>query len=283
MKRIIALMGLVAILLAGCGSQTSQPEGSHVAATTLPVFEFTSRLCEGTDITVSRLVTENVSCLHDYALNVGQVKTAEAAELIVISGAGLEDFMADVLEDKPTVDASAGITLLESGDGHEHDAHIWLSPENAGVMARNICAGLVEKYPVHQQKLEANLAKLLADIEEVKAYGDAQLSDLSCTGIVTFHDGFSYFADAYGLTILKAVEEEAGAEASAAEIQAIVGMVREYGLTAIFVEVNGSTSAADTISAETGAQIYALDMAMAGDSWFDAMYRNIDTIKEALG
>lgn len=29
--------------------------------------------------------------------------------------------------------------------------------------------------------------------------------------------------------------------------------------------------------------VYSLDMAMAGDSYFDAMYRNIDTVKEALG
>ena len=45
----------------------------------------------------------------------------------------------------------------------------------------------------------------------------------------------------------------------------------------------GSTSAAGVISRETGVAVYSLDMAMAGDSYFDAMYRNIDTIKEALG
>ena len=51
----------------------------------------------------------------------------------------------------------------------------------------------------------------------------------------------------------------------------------------IFTERNGSTSAAGVISRETGVTVYSLDMAMAGDSYFDAMYRNIDTIKEALG
>lgn len=84
-----ALLALL-MLLSGCRSQ-AQP--AQIAATTLPVYEFTSRICEGTPLTVTRLVTESVSCLHDYSLNVRQVKAAEAAQVVVISGAGLEDFL----------------------------------------------------------------------------------------------------------------------------------------------------------------------------------------------
>ena len=94
MKRTLSLLFLLLLLLSGCASQRPP---AQIAATTLPVYEFTSRLCEGTGITVTRLVTEEVSCLHDYSLNVKQVKTAEAAEHIVISGAGLEEFLDDLL------------------------------------------------------------------------------------------------------------------------------------------------------------------------------------------
>lgn len=291
MKKLIILTVLVAFLLAGCGSQAPQAD---IAATTLPVWEFTTRLCQGTGLTTARLVTESVSCLHDYSLNVSQVKAAEAAQLVVLSGAGLEDFMAEVLEGKQAVDSSAGIALLESchehehgegGDAHHHeeDPHIWLSPENAKAMARSICSGLTAAYPQHRETFENNLSGLLEEIDALKSYGKAQLADLSCREIITFHDGFSYFADAFGLTIVAAVEEESGAEASAAELKEIIGIVREHGVTALFTETNGSTSAAHTIAAETGTAIYTLDMAMSGESWFDTMYRNIDTIKEALG
>lgn len=291
MKRLFSLLGLISILLCGCASPA---EPADIAATTLPVYEFTARLCEGTGLTVTRLVTENVSCLHDYALNVNQVKAAEAAGLIVISGAGLEEFMDDILADKDTVDASAGIQLLESCHEHEHeddhgnehhheaDAHIWLSPENAAAMSINICAGLTAKYPQHQAAFESNLSALLADIAALQAYGETQLSALSQAEIITFHDGFAYLAHSYGLEIVKAIEEESGSEASAAELKEIIGIVREHEMPAIFTEVNGSCSAADTIAAETGAKIYTLDMAMSGESWFDAMYHNIDTLKEAL-
>ena len=100
--------------------------------------------------------------------------------------------------------------------------------------------------------------------------------------MITFHDGFGYFADAFDLHILEAIEEESGSEASAQELKEMITLVRDHQLPAVFTEVNGSASAADIIASETGTKVYSLDMAMAGNDYFDAMYRNIDTIREAM-
>ena len=118
MKRILAIFLCAGLLLSliGCGSLPC----ADIAATTLPVAEFTQRLCQGTGLTVTRLVTEPVSCLHDYSLNVSQVKAAEAAETIVISGAGLEDFLEGVIEEEKVIDASTGIPLL-CGEDHDRE------------------------------------------------------------------------------------------------------------------------------------------------------------------
>ena len=281
-----ALLALL-VLLSGCRSQ-AQP--AQIAATTLPVYEFTSRICADTPLTVTRLVTESVSCLHDYSLNVRQVKAAEAAQVVVISGAGLEDFLDGILDDSDILDSSEGIALLHMEEEHDHedhhhedDPHVWLSPENAKGMAGNICAGLSRRYPEYADVFSENRDGLLEDLDALQSYGKSSLSGLNCRNLVTFHDGFSYFAQAFDLTILEAIEEESGSEASAQELKHLIGIVREHDLPAIFAERNGSTSAAGVISRETGVTVYSLDMAMAGDSYFDAMYRNIDTIKEALG
>ena len=87
MKKIslCLILSLLLGLLTGCGAGVS----AEIAATTAPVWEFTARLCQGTGLTVSRLVTENVSCLHDYSLSVRQMKMTEQASLVIISGAGL--------------------------------------------------------------------------------------------------------------------------------------------------------------------------------------------------
>ena len=81
---------------------------------------------------------------------------------------------------------------------------------------------------------------------------------------------------------MEAIEEESGAEASAQELIHMIEEVRHHGIRAIFVEENGSGSAASIIAAETGVKLGTLSMARSGDDYFEAMYANIDALKEAL-
>ena len=283
---LLLVFSLLICMFSGCQVQA---ERADIAATTLPVYQFTQMLCQGTNLTVTRLVTESVSCLHDYSLNVSQVKALEAAKLVVISGAGLEDFMADNLRGKHIIDASEGIALLESchdhdheGHSHETDPHIWLSAANATAMAKNIYFGLRDAYPELADTFQSNMDKLMQKLRQLEAYAKAQLADLDSRQIITFHDGFSYLADAYGLSILASVEEEAGSEVSSKGLIELIELVRQHKVIALFMEENGSDAAAKVISAETGVNLYILNMARAGEDYFEAMYHNIDTLREAL-
>ena len=285
--KFLSLLLAVTILCLSLSGCVPAGETGQIAATTGFLYTFTTQLCQGTDLTVTQLVTENVSCLHDYSLSVRQVRAAEAAEVIIFSGGGLEDFMADILSGKDTIDSSCGILLAESHHDHadhhhEGDPHFWLSPELAKVMVQNICNGLSARYPACASQFADNLTALLAKLDALQTYGEAQLSNLNSREIITFHDGFSYFAESFDLTILKAVEEESGSEASASELKSLITLVRDHHLPAIFTEAYGSTSAAQIISRETGVAVYTLHMTMTGD-YFTAMYQNIDTMKEALG
>ncbi len=290
MKKLLIIL-LLCLSLCGCAAQAPD----DIAATTLPMWQFTCRLTEGTDLTVTRLVTENVSCLHDYTLTVRQMKAIEGADVVILSGAGLEEFLTDALGTAAVIDSSAGIELLEGGHHHhhegeaheeehhhEHDPHIWLSPARAMDQARNICAGLSAQYPEYSDVFEENLIELLSDLQALEDYGQAQLSDLSCREVLTFHDGFSYLAHEFDIEIVEAIEEESGAEASARELIHMIEEVRHHDIRAIFVEENGSGSAASIIAAETGTELGTLSMAMSGDDYFSAMYANINALKEAL-
>lgn len=277
MKVLCAVL-LLSLILCGCAS--ARPE-VQIAATTLPVYQFTTALCDGTGISVTRIVTESVSCLHDYTLKVSQMRDIESSRVVILSGAGLEEFLEDALTGaQQVIDASAGIDLLPGEE--EFDPHIWLSPVNASAMAENICRELSRLFPEKAEIFNANLLSLQAELSRLNEYGRSELEDLRYRELITFHDGFAYFAQAFNLDILAAVEEESGSEASAAQLIELIELSREQGIPAIFTETNGPTSAAAIISAETGAAVYSLDMAMAGDDYFTAMYHNIDIIREAL-
>ena len=190
------------------------------------------------------------------------------------------------------IDASDRVPLLQCeqehdhehedhGHNHEVDSHIWLAPKNAMIMAENICAGLAQAYPMYAHTFQANLEKLLQKLTALQQYGEEALNELSCREIITFHDGFGYLAQAFDLHILEAIEEESGSEASARELIGLIEILQLHQLPAIFTETNGSSSAAGIISRETGVPVYVLDMGMSRD-YFDMMYHNINTLKEAL-
>lgn len=284
----IILFCLVFLLLVGCAAD----EPGDIAATTGPVAQFAEAIADGAGLTVTQVISDNVSCLHDYTLSVRQMEALSESDLVLLSGAGLEEFMEDVLTTAEAVaDCSAGVPILEM-DGHaheeqehdhhhEHDPHIWLSPDNAAIMAENICAALTERYPEHTNLFRANTDKLIDRLNDLQIYGEENLSQLSCRELVTFHDGFAYLAHCFDLEIAAAMEEESGSEASAADLIEIIHTIEHHDIPAIFTEVNGSVSAASIIEAEIGTPAYTLDMAMNSD-YFAAMTQNIDTLKEAL-
>lgn len=294
----LLLSGL--LLLTACGGGTAATPAPveaddtiHILATTYPVYLFTTAVTEGVEgVEVTRLIQEEISCLHDYTLTVNDMKAIEAADVIVMNGVGLEDFMSDALatSDAPVIDCSERVELLEAmgHEGHDHDTeydpHIWMDEGNVSVMLENITKALSDLDPDHGETYEVNRAAADAAL----GYDADKLSQLSGKPLITFHDGFQYFAQATGLDLLKAIEEEEGAEASAAEIKEIVGLIGEYDIPAIFTEKNGSDATAQAISRETGCGVEQLDLVMSGDGsgiqpYVDAMNQNIDTILEALG
>lgn len=278
--RILVLL-LLCLALAGCAKQQDAAQ-ARVTATTYPVAQFTEAVCEGTDIAVSRVISDAVSCLHDYSLSVDQMKAIAQADVVVLSGLGLEDFMEDALADaKSYIDASAGVPTHAGEDGTT-DPHIWLSPENACIMVQNIADGLAERFPDKAETFQKNAEAYCQSLQQLQADGEALLSTLSCRELVTFHDGFSYFTSAFDLTILAAIEEESGAEASAKDLTEIINLVNAHALPAIFTEANGSTAAASVVSEETGCAVFALDMCMGDRPYLDAMRYNLETIAEAL-
>ena len=292
MKKIIITILLFSIfLLSACSRFSTEYD---IVATTLPVYSYTAALCGNTNLSVGRLITDNISCLHDYSLQVRQMRMIEDADIIVISGVGLEDFMEDILHNaQNVVDASENAHVHSGGHTHahsredhthhqDHDPHIWLSPENAKFMAQNICQALCIQYPDYCEVFKNNLQALLVQLDELQEYATNQLEDLSCRELITFHDGFAYLAESFDLTILEAIEEESGSEASAKEIINLANLIESHHIPAIFTETNSSDACASILQSETGVNVFTLDMAMTGDSYFDSMYHNINTLKEAL-
>ena len=97
MKRIAILLLLAALLvslLAACGQPAPPPEDDAaitVAAATYPIALLADAVAEGADnITVTAVVNQEISCVHDYTLTTRDMQTVEAADILLLNGAGLD-------------------------------------------------------------------------------------------------------------------------------------------------------------------------------------------------
>ena len=305
MRKLCLVLAAAVLLLSACtiepGSSSGDEPRLTVLATTYPVYLLASAVTEGVEgIQVERLSTGQVSCLHDYTLSVDDMKKIQRADVIAMNGAGLEEFMEDALSSSSAavIDCSQGMELLENlehhhegedHDDHDHghwDPHYWMDPQRAVQMVGNLVRGLDGADPDNGDAYRDNgqWAFLLLNT------WDANIRDLltaegmpEITGLITFHDGFQYFAQTYGLPLLAAIEEEAGSEASAKEINEITALVKEKNIPVIFTEVNGSDATAKAIARETGCAVAQLSMCMDGpdgalSNYGDALKGNVTAI-----
>ncbi len=146
--------------------------------------------------------------------------------------------------------------------GHHHhhgdaDPHAWQSLANGVIYARNVADGLAAADPAHaqayRQRADTYIAKLQALDASVRKSFDAIGADRR--KVVTSHDAFGYFGDAYGVTFIPAMGVSTDAEPSAREVAAIIEQVRRDKVPAVFVENISSPKLVEQIARETGAKV----------------------------
>ena len=306
LKRIVCILLALLALPAASLAET-------VVTSFYPIYLFALNLTDGLDgVEVHNLAAPGTGCLHDYQLQTGDMKKLAQADVFLINGAGMESFLpgvTDAFPDLPVVNASEGVDLLDAEvegvvidahDGHDEDedhdhddgsynAHIWLDAANAQIMVSNLAAGLMAALPEQAEAISANRDAYLARLSALDEELTEGLADLPHRDIITFHEAFPYFAQAYGLNVAAVVNREPGDALSPARLAELVQVVRDLGAPPLFVEPQYDDMAARTLSAETGAPVYELDPVVTGPEedipltyYEDMMRQNMTVLQEAL-
>lgn len=158
-------------------------------------------------------------------------------------------------------------------DEHAHDGgnpHIWTDPHLAAEMVENIADGLAELDGVDAGAIRAAEGDYQVGLEALDEWIHENVEQVPVEQrlLVTNHDAFTYFLDAYDVTFVGSVipSFDDNAEPSAAEIDALVERIRETGVQAVFSEASISPKAAETIANEAGVTVYSGGDALYGDS-----------------
>lgn len=173
--------------------------------------------------------------------------------------------------------ASQG-TESKHAHGHDHDhdhgpedPHAWQSLANGAIYARNIASALAKADPAnagdYQKRADAYIARINA--LDARLRQDFGAIDATRRKLVTSHDAFGYFGDAYGVTFIPVSGMSTSAEPSAGDLARLIKQVNSEQVSAVFLENISSPRLAQQIARETSAKLggtlYSDALAAEGD------------------
>ncbi len=293
MKKLWIIFAFLLLVTAGGHSfhhaAHAEDKPLRVVASTFPVYLFALNVCAGIDnVKLELLIPSSLGCPHDFTLRPADMRRLSQADILIINGAGLENFLTKALQSLQkaplTIDASINVPKLPAGSshhdhnhdhGHDHDhdigginPHIFASPANAAIMVRNIAEGMAKAD-------QANAGSYTRNGENYSSLLDALADKFEETGkkaknrnIALEHDALAYLAKNAMLQIVAVFEHND----SASTITRLTAELKKEKPALLAGDSQYSDRLLKTLAQESGLPYASLDPCASGPEKVDPDY-----------
>ncbi len=305
-SKVLPAAVFLAFVAAGCGGggEAGAVEGTIRATTTTTHVTDMVEAIGGEEVEVTALMGPGVDP-HLYEASQGDISALQDADAIFYNGLFLEGQLNDILiqtsQEVPTVQVTAAMPadeLLPSADYEgQNDPHVWFDPELWVTGVDPVVEQLSELKPDAAEDFEQRGEEYRAEAMEAHEYVQEQVESIpeDRRVLVTSHDAFNYFGEAYGFEVegLQGLSTEA--EAGAGDVSQLADFLIEEDIPAIFPESSVSPASLEAVQAAAedrdqnltvGEELYADAMGDPGteEGTYAGMLRaNIDRIVAGLG
>ncbi|MGZ0040194.1 metal ABC transporter solute-binding protein, Zn/Mn family [Paenibacillus ottowii] len=242
---------------------------------------------------------------HLYKASQGDMRKLDEADVIFYNGLHLEGKMQDILEkiskQKPVIPVSKNIAQnqLRAASpemGSEYDPHIWFDVQNWMSAVETVRDELSELDAAHAKDYKANAEAYLTELRELDDYTREQIASIPQAQrvLVTAHDAFGYFGDAYQIEVRGLQGMSTESEAGSQDVTKLRDYLVEHKIKAIFLESSVPRKAIDAViqgaeqqghTLKVGGELYSDAMGAEGteDGTYIGMVKhNVNTIVRAL-
>ncbi|QDD88383.1 metal ABC transporter substrate-binding protein [Pseudomonas oryzihabitans] len=298
-----SLFSLGAALLLAIAGQAQAAEPIKAVATFTVIADVVKQV-GGDHVQVTSLVGPNGDP-HAYEPTPADAQALKQADVVFMSGLHMEGWMDRLIkasgQARPPVILSEGIKtreMAEDEDGHddhdhEHgvDPHVWNNPLNVVVYTRNVVKALSQIDPTDAAVYKANGDRYIAKLEALDRYAREQIAQVpkARRKVLTSHDAFGYFGDAYGVQFISPLGISTEAEASAQDVGKLIRQIKKEHVTTYFFENSNDPRLVQQIAKASGAQpggelyVEALSPANGPAPTYADMFRyNVDTMVKAM-
>lgn len=241
---------------------------------------------------------------HLYKASAGDVKKLSSADLILYNGLHLEAKMGEVLEKMETdiqtiavansIDPS--LLLADPEYKNAHDPHVWFDVSLWKYVALGIRNALIKAEPENEQVYKAGYAEYIKKMDELDQYVKVEAAKIPAQQrvLITAHDAFGYFGQAYGFKVKGLQGISTVAEAGTSDVQKLSDYITQNKIKAVFIESSVPRKNVEALQAAVKAR--GFHVKIGGELFSDAMgdkgteegtylgmvKHNIDTIVGAL-
>ncbi len=271
-----------------------------VLASIKPVHSLVASIMEG--VGTPSLIVQGAGSPHTYSLKPSQANELQNADVVFWVGHELESFLEKPIETIATKAKAVslldtqGIKVLsprETGNfeehadddaaGHAHahdhveevDAHVWLDPQNALLMAAEIERTLVAADPANAAKFTANAAKLKSEITALQTEIQTILAPVKDKGFIVFHDAYQYFETRFGAKVLGSITASPEVMPGAERLIELKAKLTELKASCVFAEPNFEPKLVKAIVEGTPAKTGTLDPEASGLAEGPPLYANM--------
>lgn len=257
----------------------------QVVADIPPVHSIVARVMQGAG--EPELIVPAGTSPHAHSLRPSGARVLQGADLVVWIGPALTPWLAGPLDalapdarriEILDLDGLRRMPRRESGEhggedahdhtGHDHghshepgdtDAHVWLDPGNAAVIADAVATALAAADPQNAGTYFENAAAFRLELAELEAGTAARLAPARDRPYVVFHDAYRYFETAFDIPAAGSIALSEADRPGAARLAAIRDHIAASGIVCIFAEPQFPPALAETAAEGTGARVAILD------------------------
>jgi ABC-type Zn uptake system ZnuABC Zn-binding protein ZnuA len=241
---------------------------------------------------------------HTYSPKPTDLVAVRHARLLFEVGIGLEVWVSSLVKNAGSsslrvVTTSLGVPLIRDDSDEHHDGrhghgtplspgnpHIWMDPDNVGIMLGHITEALAEADPAHAADYRANEAAYLRRLDEVRRDLVDRVSGLADRRFVAHHAAWPYLAKRFGFEIAATIQLHSGTEPSAFQLQSLIGKIRKDRLKVIASEIQLSQKIPALLAKETQARVVVLTTLPGGlpgtETYLDMLRYNVFQLVTAL-
>ncbi|BBU54723.1 manganese transporter [Mameliella alba] len=216
---------------------------------------------------------------HSYRQTRSDIVAMARADVVLWHGlyleAQMEEFLQDLGERGTTTAVAEGLPrdLLLAHDDYDDkfDPHVWMVPDLWTHVVENVRDALSAVRPDSAEVFAANAAAHLAELDELATYAAGILASVpeESRVLVTAHDAFNYFGQAYGFEVMGIQGISTESEAGLRRIADLVDILVDRRIGAVFVE--SSVSDRNIRALIEGAAAKGHEVVIGGELFSDAM------------